>query len=121
MDEDIAWDDVTWQRVWDVGLDPVERHGIAMAVLRNRPPREAFEGRVALELASRWGRRAVTLSIVYLVWSAFWGALLLKARWWQGVEFNVAFGCTLLGLLAVATCLHFRRRVLRYVDEHRIR
>jgi hypothetical protein len=108
------WDESTWELVWEQLLGPLERHGIAMSLLRRRPITEAFEARVARELARRWRRRAISLGITYSIWTLFWGALARASTAAPGAPGrllpHVMAG---IGLLAVAVCAAFRARLTR--------
>lgn len=114
MGDSFVWDDHTWDQIWERTLNQAERHHIAMSVLRRRLPSTPLEQRVARELARRWGRRAVTLSVVYALWTLFWGGI-----GWTGVRLHgaaeaaVAIGCTAVGALAVIACLGFRHSMGR--------
>ncbi|MPZ71674.1 MAG: hypothetical protein GEU74_00335 [Nitriliruptorales bacterium] len=112
MHSDIDWDDLLWYQVWERNLSQLERHAIAMAVLRGRVPADPFEGRVALELARRWRRHAVSLSLLYLLWSLFWSVIGWDAvHRYGGEALGLPLACTILGAAAVAACLLFRRRL----------
>lgn len=111
-DDDALRDDRVWDRVWERILDPVERHSIAVAVWRGRPPRGTFEYRIAVELARRWRRRALSLAVVYALWTLFWGAIALSD--WRadaGFESPVCPLNALIGTAAVAGCFTVRRRL----------
>ncbi len=114
MGEGFTWDDETWERVWEQILTPVERHHIAMSVLRRRFPQDAMEARVALELARRWARRAVSLSLAYLLWVVFWGSI-----GWTDPPVDMALGCAAFGVVAIVACLWFRRRLVDYLRVNR--
>jgi hypothetical protein len=120
MDDGLLSDDRAWEQVWDQTLSHVERHAIAMAVVRRRLPRTPLEGRVALELARRWSRQAVTLGIVYAVWSLFWGAIAWDSiqRYGAGAG-RVAIGCCAVGLAAITCCVLFRQRMRSFRAAHR--
>lgn len=114
MSTGITWDDKTWDEVWERLLDQFERHNIAMAVLRGRLPSTTFERGIALELARRWRRHAVTLAVVYSVWTAFWSAIGWDAVQRYGTSAaGVPLWCAAIGVAAIAACGIFRRRMLR--------
>jgi hypothetical protein len=106
------WDESTWELVWEQLHGPLERHGIAMSLLRRRPVTEAFEARVTRELARRWRRRAVSLGLLYSLWTLFWGALARASTAAPGAPGRlVPHVMASIGLLAVAICLAFRARL----------
>lgn len=117
MREEFVWDDRMWDLVWERTLDQVDRHAIAMVVLRRTTPDGALQWRVAAELAKRWARHCVTLAVVYAMWTLFWASIA-----WHDVRLahrvnTVAVGCTIAGVLAVGACLAFRRRTARFRGE----
>ena len=111
------WDDVLWDRVWERTLDQVERHDIAVAVLRRRLPRRPAEARIALELARRWRRTAASLSVMYGLWSLFWGGIGWTSAATGGVATQVPLWCAGVGIAAIAGCLLFHRRLRRFVAQ----
>lgn len=108
----LVWDDELWAHVWERTLSQVERHSIAMDVLRRRVPRQPLEARIAVELARRWRRTARNLAVLYALWSMFWGTLAWH-DWAADARFEALLTptCTALGLVAVAVCAAFRRYV----------
>ncbi len=111
-----VWDDKTWDHVWERVLNPVERHHIAVSVVRRRVPEDPFERRIAVELARRWQRHALFLASLYLLWSAFWAAIGFDSVTAFGASAaRLPFGCAALGIAAVTGCLAFRRRITRFV------
>jgi hypothetical protein len=115
-DDDALRDDRVWDRVWERMLDPVERHGIALAVWRRRLPDGMFEARIAVELARRWRRLARNLMILYGLWSLFWGAIALD-DWRADAAFSSLLCpvCALVGTVAIAGCIVVRRRLLPFI------
>lgn len=112
MTDGFIWDDRTWDRVWERVLNPVERHDIAMAVLRRRLPVTAFERRIAVELARRWRRHALALALLYLLWTVFWGAVGWDTlRLYGGEPARVPLGCAVVGMAAIVACVAFRARL----------
>lgn len=98
--------------MWERTLSQVERHSIAMDVLRRRVPLQPLEARIAVELAQRWRRTARNLAVLYAVWSLFWG-MLAWHDWTADAAFEALLTptCAALGLVAVACCAAFRRYV----------
>ncbi len=114
MTDEFTWDDRLWDQVWKRTLSHVERHSIAMAVLRRRLPTDAFQERIARELANRWSRHAVTLGSVYLLWTLFWGAIGWSEFRVNGAQhIGLPAGCAVVGVIAVAACGLFRRAMRR--------
>lgn len=111
MAEEILRDDATWDRLWERLLSPLERHDIAMDVLRRRLPTEAFERRIARELVRRWRRHALVLALGYSLWTLFWGALAWHLVGRGSRVAGLPLACAAVGALAVAACLVFRRWV----------
>ena len=114
----VEWTDELWDRVWERNLGPVERHDIAVATWRRRPPDDHFERLVAGELARRWRARAIGLALLYALWTAFWAAL--AYRDWRldaALQSGLAPGAALLGCLAVALCALVWLRLRD--DDHR--
>jgi hypothetical protein len=110
MSDSFVWDDRTWEQVWERTLDHVERHHIAMSVLRRRLPDTPLERRVARELAQRWARHAVFLAVVYGLWTLFWAAI----GWDMTGRYGAATArlpmvCAGIGGAAVTVCLAFCR------------
>jgi hypothetical protein len=115
MGDSFLLDDRTWQRLWDQILSPVERHHIAMSVLRRRLSSDPLEARVSLELARRWGRKCRFLAIVYLIWTVFWGAV-----GWADPPLAMPMGAAAFGVVAITCCLAFRRYVLVFLERNRM-
>lgn len=111
-DDDALRDDRVWDRVWERMLDPVERHAIAVSVLRRRPPTDLFEARIAVELARRWRRQARNLIVLYGLWSLFWGSISLS-DWRADAVFQTGPAPYLaaVGALLIAGCLAVRWRL----------
>lgn len=108
-----TWDDELWRTVWERNLDAVERHHLAMDVLRRRVPNGLFEARVATELARRWRRHARNLMFGYLLWSLFWGLITYNTLQVRGFE-GLPVAMLGVGMIAVAATLSFRRYLVHY-------
>lgn len=110
--DELITDDETWRLVWERTLSHAERHEIAMSVLRRRPPADPFERRLAAALAHRWRRHAAVLTVPYLLWSLFWGAI-----GWHSVALHglptaaLPVVCTVVGVASIAACVAFWRRM----------
>jgi hypothetical protein len=109
-----SWDDRTWDEVWERVLDRAERHAIAMAVLRRRLPGGAMEDRIAVELSRRWVRKALSLAVLYLTWTLFWGALAPRVD-----DPPVPAWCAAVGVLAVGACIWSAIAFRRFFLAHR--
>lgn len=107
----LEWDERLWSDVWERILNPVERHSIAMDVVRLRVPADLFEARVATELSRRWRRTARNLGLLYLLWSVFWGAIASTTPEQTTALAPVMTG---LGLIAATAAWWFRWRLRRY-------
>lgn len=104
------WDDRLWAEVWDRHLSPVERHALAMDVLRRRWPPDPFERSVVSELARQWRRNARGLAVAWGVWVLFWGNLAVNAPLTTGPR-ALPWTMAWVGLVVVAGSLAFRRRL----------
>ena len=107
-----AWDDEMWEELWERTLSQVERHRLAVAVLRREVPGDALARRVVPELARQWRRRCVTLAIVWGLFAGFWvmtgvseirvrGESLTALPWWMAT----------IGAAVVVSSLLFRHHV----------
>ena len=115
----MRFDDQLWRDVWDRNLDAVERHSIAVDVWRRRRPGDPFEALVAFELARRWRRQSVSLALVYLLWTAFWGVLAIDdVRIDATLETLLSPVCAFVGLFAIGACMVVRRRLGAYLRAH---
>lgn len=112
MSDAYRFDDRTWEQVWERLLGPHERHRIASSVWQGDIPDEPFEGRVAVELAFRWRRRAVFQSVLWTCWIAYWWLWFraeLTYSTWPGPLLPLAL--MLLGAAIVGFAIYARRRV----------
>lgn len=115
--ERLVWDDELWDRVWERTLGPVERHSIAMHVVRRRLPEDLFESRICAELARRWRRTSRNLALLYATWTLFWGMLAVHdAVSDGGLQSLLTPANTVVGLLAIGACLAFRAYVRPVAD-----
>ena len=115
----MTFDDRLWDHVWERNLSAVERHGIAMAVWRRRRPDGIFEAMVACELARRWRRHALTLMIVYALWTTFWGSIAVHDfRPDAALSSTLTVWCATVGLLAIGCCVAARRHLASYIRVH---
>ncbi len=113
----LQWDDELWELVWERNLNPLERHRIAMAVCRRRPPPEPYEAVVGAELSRRWRRRALNLAFLYALWTLFWGALAVSdLRDDAALTSLLTPVNTLIGIVAIAACF-LARHWIRDVAE----
>lgn len=105
-------DDQLWDLVWERQLTGPERNFIARAVWFDRPLPDPFEARIGAELARRWRRQCISMSVLFGVWTLFWGALTLddlpeRLLW----DPPVAPANTLLGMLVIVGCIAVFRRM----------
>ena len=115
----MTFDDRLWRDVWERNLDHVERHAIAVAVWRHRPPNGRFEALVAAELARRWRRHMVTLLTVYALWALFWGMIAVHDLREHAVFSSlVPPVCAAVGLVAITGCMLVRRHMGEYLRVH---
>jgi len=101
-----VWDDRLWQEVWDRHLSAVERHALAMDVLRRRWPPDPFERSVVAELARQWRRTARVLAVAWSVWVLFWGGIAVSDP-----ALALAWAMASVGLLVDAAVRVFLRRL----------
>lgn len=100
------WPDEAWLATWEGALTGVERHALAVAVVRDRPPVERFDWLIARELIRRWRRRALGLLIPYGLWTLFWGSLLVRdLRLDRRLDHGLPVALTAVGITAMLACL----------------
>lgn len=117
-DDLTRFDDELWDHVWERNLSHVERHTLAMSLLRRTPPDTAFDRLVAAELARRWRRHALWLVALYGLWSLFWGGIALTPPP-TGVEAStLPLWCAAIGVVAIAVCVGARRHLTGYLRVH---
>lgn len=112
------WDDRLWREVWERNLDAVERHHLAMDVLRRRVPGGLFEARVATELARQWRRHARNLGIGYLLWSVFWGLITYHTVTARQEFHGLPVAMLAIGLIAIGAVVAFRRYLAGYARQY---
>lgn len=112
------FDDELWDHVWQRNLMHVERHALAMALVRRQPPDTAFDRLVAAELARRWRRHALWLVTLYGLWSLFWGGIALTAPPADADPTALPAWCVGAGVLAIATCVAARHHLAGYLRAH---
>ena len=116
---DIEWDDELWDLLWERQLNAVERHSIAMDVLRGREVQgDPLEQEIGRELANRWRQRARNLALLYGFWTLFWG--LLAVDRWRDPDPDplVSLVAAMIGLVAIGACFVFRWYMRTYLREH---
>lgn len=113
----LVWDDELWDQVWERTLGPIERHSIAMHVVRRRLPEDLFESRICAELARRWRRTSRNLALLYAIWTLFWGMLAVHDATSDGaLESLLTPTNAAVGMLAIGVCLAFRAYVRPVAD-----
>lgn len=106
VDLERPWSDEAWLATWEGALTGVERHALAVAVVRDRPLVERFEWLVARELVRRWRRRALGLLVPYGLWTLFWGALFVRdLRLDTHLDHGLPVTLTGVGLAAMLACV----------------
>lgn len=105
-----VWTDEMWDEMWERTLSQVQRHRLAVAVLRLEIPPDVLGRRIVPELARRWRRSCVAYAVGYGLFATFWlvigVAVVLEGGavvtpWWMGGA----------GVIGVAIALGIRRRV----------
>jgi peptidoglycan/LPS O-acetylase OafA/YrhL len=114
----MRFDDELWDHVWERNLTHVERHTLAMALVRRQPPDTTFDRLVAAELARRWRRHALWLVTLYGLWSVFWGGIALTAPPAGAEPTALPAWCVVVGVLAIAACVLARRHLAGYLRAH---
>lgn len=111
------WTDRTWDQVWERTLGRVDRHRLAMALLRREQPDDRLALRVLPELARRWRRTALVYVFGWGLFTTFWLVIGYAAEsgpdgvpvvtpWWMGM----------LGLTVISIALAIRFWVRDMVD-----
>lgn len=114
----MRFDDELWDHVWERNLTHVERHTIAMALLRRQPPDTTFDRLIAAELARRWRRHALWLVLLYGLWSLFWGAIALTAPPPDADPTMLPAWCVVVGLAMITACVGARRHLTGYLRTY---
>lgn len=71
----LAFDDLSWLRLWEVQFDHIDRYRHGRAVWRGELPEDALGRRVVPELARRWRRRALVYAAAWAAFTLFWVAV----------------------------------------------
>lgn len=111
------WTDRMWEQVWERTVGQVERHRLAMALLRREQPQDRLALRLLPELARRWRRTALSYAVGWGLFATFWlvigyaaesgpeGAVVVTP-WWMGM----------LGIAVATVALTIRWWVRDMVD-----
>lgn len=103
------WTDRMWEDVWERTIGQVDRHRLAMALLRREQPQDRLALRLLPELARRWRRACALYASGWGIFATFWIVVGVAAEtgpdaapvvtpWWMGM----------LGLAVVAVALALR-------------
>lgn len=108
-----VWDDEQWEEVWERGLGQVERHALAVDLLRGRTGgHDLFRQRIIAELARRWRRQARNLMVLWGLWCLFWGRMLVEdVRLHHEVTSASVLSMLVVGAVVLGGCMALRDRV----------
>ena len=105
----MRFDDRDWEELWERTLGHIERHRLAMALLRREVPEDVLGRRVVPELARRWRLTAMLHIIGHTLHGTFWLLISLALSPLDGTSWQLANGMTLMSLSVIAFCIAFRR------------
>ncbi len=105
----MRFDDREWEELWERTLGQIERHRLAMSLLRREVPDDILGRRVVPELARRWRLSAMLHIIGHTLHATFWFLISLSLSPLSGTSWQLANGMTLMSLAVIAFCIGFRR------------
>ena len=101
--------DREWEELWERTLGQIERHRLAMSLLRREGPDDVLGRRVVPELARRWRLTALFHIVGHALHAMFWWLISLGFSPLDGTSWQLANGMTLMSLAVIAFCIGFRR------------
>ena len=105
----MRYDDHTWEELWERTLGQLERHRIAMALLRREFPDDPLGRRILPELARRWRMTARVHLWLHAVHAVFWARISFDIPPTAGTPWRLANTMSLSSLAVVLGCIAFRR------------
>ncbi len=105
----MRFNDREWEELWERTLGQIDRHRLAMSLLRREVPDDVLGRRVVPELARRWRWTALLHIVGHTLHAMFWWMISLDLSPLSSPSWQLANAMTLMSLSVIVFCVAFRR------------